>query len=388
MAATVGHPASGLADLLHREGSRFTFFQAVRLLERLLPERALVGGVATPRSEIVRFRAHLSLAFPGTEIVQPRAGGAGRGEARNSYVILPARGHPSAPRKELADASQAPQPAQMTVAFLGLTGPQSTLPYHYTELLLERVLRYRDHTLRDFLDIFNHRLVSLFYRAWAKHRPLLSFERRAVGRMTEGAASPVDDWERFLCSLIGLGTEGLGAQLSFPARGLLAYAGPLAQRPRSASTLEKLLRDALSEPKLRVLEFIGQQYELPIESQACLGEHNCELSLSAVLGDRVFLKDAKFRIQIGPLSIAAYRRLLPAGADDGEDGALFRVLVELTRFFVGPTLDFDVELLLEDAERVGFCLGATGTLSPRLGMTTWLVHDEQAHHRRASLFPT
>jgi len=404
MATTFGHPTSGLKELLHREGGRFAFFQAVRLLERMHPERALVGGVAAPQYESVRFRSHLSLAFPASEIVQPRTADPERDEWRSSYVILPARGSLK-PRPGEADPQPAPsantgqeesepsekeeevRPAQMTVAFLGLTGPQSALPYHYTELLIERVLRHRDHTLRDFLDIFNHRLVSLFYRAWAKHRPILSFERSATPRADQDAFGAADEWAWFLLSLIGFGTEGLAEQLSFPARGLLAYAELFAHRPRSATALERILRDALAEPRLRVIEFVGQEYGLPPESQFCLGEHGCELGCDVVLGDRVHLQDAKFRIQVGPLPLHRYRRFLPTGADPREDGELFRRLVELTRLFVGPTLDFDVELLHEEIEKVGICLGDTGLLAPRLGMTTWLLHSSKAQEKRASLFP-
>lgn len=389
MAATLRHSASGLADVLYHEGARFSFFQAVRLLERLQPERALVGGVANPGNEIVRFSAHLSLAFPATEITPPRTGGPVRGDLRTPFVIAPARGVAAAPASatSMRDTGTElhPRPAQMTVTFLGLTGPRGTLPYHYTELLLDRVLRHRDHTLRDFLDIFNHRLVSLFYRAWAKHRPTLSFERRARGRTTPGGVAS-DDWESFFSALIGMGTAGLGEQLSFTARGLLSYAGLLSQWPRSATALEQLLRDALSEPKLRVLEFIGQHYELSPESQTCLGVDGCELGMSPVLGDRVLLQDAKFRIQIGPLRLDAYRRFLPAGVETCGDGALFSALVELTQLFVGPALEFDIELVLDEAESVGLCLGETGAVGPRLGMSTWLVHSERPLDQRASLF--
>src|SRR5262245_50912462 len=88
---------------LLEESFAFDFFQAVRLLERLDPNRKPVGRTSAPRAEAVRFKAHLSLSFPPSSI----------------YNLDP----PSSPL---------PVPA-LTVAFLGLTGPSGALPRHYTE---------------------------------------------------------------------------------------------------------------------------------------------------------------------------------------------------------------------------------------------------------------
>src|SRR5262249_46381664 len=99
-------PGPPLADRLFREPFAFDFFQAVRLLEKLYPDRVAVGRGATPNAEVVRFRAHLSLSFPPSSI----------------YDLTPA-----------ADPSR---PPVMTAVFLGLTGPSGVLPRHYTELML------------------------------------------------------------------------------------------------------------------------------------------------------------------------------------------------------------------------------------------------------------
>src|SRR5262249_54902383 len=152
---------------------------------------------ASPAEEVVRLRAWLSLNFPPSAI------------------------------HEVVRASDAAQPAQMTVAFMGLTGLLGALPRHYTELLLERGRR-RDWTLRDFLDIFNHRMLSLFYRAWEKYRLPIVYEG-AAWRHREN-----DRFSQYLFDLIGLGTKGLRGRTEVADKALLFYTGLVAQRPHSA----------------------------------------------------------------------------------------------------------------------------------------------------------
>jgi len=132
-------------ELLFAEGFRFEFFQAVRLLEKVFPERAPVGRDARPGEEVVRFHAHNTLTFPASSI------------------------------DELSRSDEG-APASMVVAFMGLTGPSGVLPRHYTELVLEEERR-RERGLAAFFDVFNHRVVSLFYRAWQKYRVPIAHEQ-------------------------------------------------------------------------------------------------------------------------------------------------------------------------------------------------------------------
>src|SRR5205807_1948138 len=133
-------PRLSVADRLFAEPFAFRFFQAVRLLERLDPKRLPVGRSARPEKEVVRFVAHLSLSFPPSELFDLRPG---EGDA----------------------------PPQMTVSFMGLTGPSGILPRHYTERLLRLEREGKGPEIgafRGWLDLFNHRLISLFFRAWEK----------------------------------------------------------------------------------------------------------------------------------------------------------------------------------------------------------------------------
>ena len=301
----------------------------------LYPGCQPVGRDANPSQEVVRFRSHLSLSFPPSAIHDI--------ERRDNWE----------------------EPAQMTVAFMGLTGLLGVLPRHYTELLLERVRR-KDQTLRDFLDLFNHRLISLFYRAWEKYRFPIAYEQA----MAKQEGYDHDRFSLHLFDLIGLGTEGLRERLEVEDEGLLFYAGLLTQRPHSASALAGLLQDYFEIP-VQVTQFVGQWLTLSKANCSRLGlrEGNNALGVSAVAGSRVWDQQGKFRVQLGPLTYNEFCRFLSSGD-------AFERLVRLIRFYAGQQWDFDVQLILKAAE-VPFCrLGETGEQAPRLGWSTWLKSKE------------
>src|SRR5262245_33547100 len=294
-----------LEQVLFAEGYRFEFFQAVRVLERLYPSRFPVGRDSIPSKEAVRFRSLLSLRFPPSAV------------------------------HDVTHSENGLSPAEMVVAFMGLFGLAGVLPRHYTELLLERV-RTKDFALRDFLDIFNHRMISLFYRGWEKYRFPIAYERsRSSGR---------DDYDPFslsLFNLLGMGTSGLRGRLQSGDEALLYYSGLVAQQPRSASALEAMLGDYFNVPVF-VKQFIGAWLSLEYENRTRLGlsDSNNQLGSTAILGSKCWDQQAGFRLVIGPLTFQQFREFLPC-----ESG--FGPLVELTRFFIGLMLDFDIQLVLK-----------------------------------------
>jgi type VI secretion system protein ImpH len=329
MATQGGGTDPTLEDVLFENGYRFDFFQAVRVLERLFPQRRAVGHDAKPAQEVARFRSYLTLAFPPSQIY------------------------------EIARTAGEGGPAEMTVAFMGLTGPLGVLPWHYTELLIERV-RQRDPTLVEFFDLFNHRMISLFYRAWEKYRFPIGYERAVARR--EGT----DPFSLGLFDLMGMGTKGLRGRLQVEDETFLFYAGLVAQHPRSASALEGLLTDYFAAP-VQTVQFAGQWLPLGEEDRSRIGpgETNNAIGVNAVLGSRVWDQQAKFVLRVGPLAYPEFCGFLPSGT-------AFRPLVKLTRFFAGQEFDFDVRLVLMAAE-VPWCrLGETGDRAPRLGWSTWL----------------
>ncbi|HEX8338504.1 MAG TPA: type VI secretion system baseplate subunit TssG [Pyrinomonadaceae bacterium] len=316
---------SGLTieETLDQEAYRFEFFQAVRLLERLLPGRAPVGRHDTPPGgEAVRFRTRPTLQFPPSEVY------------------------------EVARAAGDEAPAEMTVAFMGLTGPSGVLPSHTTELVAERA-RAKDTALWEFLDLFGHRMVSLFYRAWERYRFTVSFERGRHDELT-------DD----LFALVGMGTRGLRGRLGLPDHALIYYGGLVAQRPHSAGAVESVLGDYFGVPA-RLEPFTGQWLELDEESRTRLGRANSRLGESTVAGARVWDAQSKFRVWFGPLKLSQFERLLPAGPD-------YPAAVRLGRLMCGAELDFDMRLVLKAREVPDCVLGEGGVTRPRLGWTTWL----------------
>src|SRR5262249_53222304 len=158
---------------------------------------------------------------------------------------------------DLADGAE-DGPADMVVRFMGLTGPLGALPRHYTELVITR-LRRRDHTLAAFLDVFNHRFVSLFFRAWEKYRPHLRYDLDGL----DGCPSD-------LVSVVGGGPGGLRDRVAVRATRLAFYGGILAQRPRSATGLEGLLADYFQGVRVRIEQFVGQWLALDPGSQTSL----------------------------------------------------------------------------------------------------------------------
>lgn len=303
------------------EGYRFEFFQAIRLLERLEPEREPVGREGPPSREVVRFRTRVSLEFPASQI------------------------------HEIRDSSGGPP--DMTVAFFGMTGPLGLLPHPYTELLIDRTRR-QDRALWEFLDLFHHRFLSFFYRAWEKYRFPIAYERKQRDPFTE-----------YLFDLIGMGTAGLSGRMSVPDQRLLLYAGLIAQRPHSASAMESILRHHFGVPA-RVQQFCDQWLPLEEEYRARLGKANSRMGADLVCGERIRSVQSKFRVRLGPMTLAQYLAFLPGGAR-------FREAADLTRFLAGMEFDFDIQLVLAAAEVPPCVLSADAPAPPLLGWATWLT---------------
>lgn len=314
------HP---VAETLEREPYLFEFFQAVRLLERLRPDREPVGRFVNPANEVARFGAHASTAFPASQI--------------QSY-----------------HAREGAQPL-LRVNFMGLTGPLGVLPLYYTELVVDR-LRSRDTTLRDFLDIFNHRMISLFYQAWEKYRFAIAYERDRRDRVSQR-----------LLDLIGLGSPGLEDRQRVSDRALMFYGGLLSLTPRSTTALEQILEDYFGAPA-EIEQFVGAWYPIEADSQCSLGAgagYSEQLGVGVVVGNEIWDQQSRVRIRLGPLTLVQYRSFLPGG-DAHEQ------LRALARFFAGGEYDIEAQLILRREDVPACELAAREEEGLQLGWTTWM----------------
>jgi type VI secretion system protein ImpH len=359
---------TGVAKKLFTDPYQFDFFQAVRLMERVFPDRKAVGKRTAPTEEILRFRAHPSVAFPPSAITD----------------LLPADFDFPIPR--------------MTVSFLGLTGPSGALPLHYTQLILDlhRDVRGPERrALRDWFDLFNHRFISLFFRAWEKYRFYIPYERG------EAFQKEPDPYTLGLFSLIGLGTPSLRQRMrvavpgwdeeGLPTEkpltriddlGLLFYSGFFAQRIRNAANLSLLLNDYFQLP-IEVQQFQGQWLQLEPPAQTCLGRMGT-LGVDAVAGSRVWDVQGKIRLRVGPLAYKEFEAFLPDRTPISERKTLFSIS-HLTRFYIGNEIDFDVQLIVRK-EAIPECQMVESGFGARLGWNTWLISKTPTRDAEDAVF--
>jgi type VI secretion system protein ImpH len=346
MGAEVGTPAAGMTDEeqtpaaqvlnaliaaeMKEDPCSFEFFQAVALLERLRDNKRPVGWFSNPEDEAVRFRANPHLGFPASEIQQ----------------------------LELKDKG----PAEMMVNFMGLTGPQGVLPHPYSELILER-MRAKDHSLAAFLDLFNHRAVSLFYRAWQRTRFQVNY-----------GAGARDLFSRYLLDFLGLGTHGLRDRQDIEDEALMHYISLIGMQSRSATALEQVLADYFEVP-VEVQQFTGAWYALDRKTQCAMTEKDSSstrVGSGAVVGDAVWERQGRARIRIGPLSLQKYQEFLPGGS-------AHKGLRAITRFFANDCVDFEAQLVLERSQVPPIELNLDGITgdgkderqAARLGWVSW-----------------
>jgi type VI secretion system protein ImpH len=310
---------------LEENPAAFTFFQAVRLLQRGLPPERMLGESADPSEEVVRFTVNSSLGFPAGDLHD---------------LLLDSEGR-----------------ARISVNFMGLVGHMGVLPTHYSLLIDHQAEAEGDpDAFRDFLDIFQHRIISLFYKAWERSHFFVPFER---GEKDKVSARLLD--------LMGLGTGGLPAMMKAPAETLLFYAGLLGMTQRSSVAFEQFLTDYFGVP-VEVEQFRGGWYRLSESSQCKIDDEaglSGGLGHGTVVGDEIWDPQAKVRIRIGPLTRSEYNDFLPGGS-------AHKTLKEMTRFFSDDQFDFEVQLVLAREDVPGVVLGSEERAQPPLGWCTWL----------------
>lgn len=320
-------PALELERKFQREPFTFSFFQALRRLEAAHRDLPRLGRSSRPADDAVRLGQEPTLDFAPSTLT----------------AFYPARDG---------------LPPRLITAFFGLMGPNGPLPLHLTEFARDRLRNSSDPTLARFLDLFHHRLLSLFYRAWADAQPAVQFDRPATDRFA-----------CFVSSLFGLGAPAMADRDACPDSFKRHHAGTLACQARHAHGLRALLADFFQVP-FAIEEFVSHWMELPEECRTHLGrspQSGC-LGQGAILGRRVWECQYKFRVVCGPLSYADYNGFLPGGPS-------LPALVALVRDYSGDELEWDLKLVLRRQQRPPLELGRSG----HLNRSAWLANRPAEH---------
>ena len=324
-----------LFEMLSRAPEQFDFFQVMRRLESITcsdSSRPRFGAAARPVDEPIRLGQAASLAFAPRDL-------------------------------DGVDPPRAGAPPRLNVNFFGLLGPNGPLPLHLTEYVRDRQRNAADQTMIRFLNVFHHRMLMFFYRAWSSAEPTASHDRPEADRFFT-----------YVGALEGLGLPALRNRDDFPHDAKLFYAGRFSAQAHNAEGLCAIIGDFFQMPT-RVEQFVGDWLDLPPEHRWRLGKPGPVglLGVSATLGAHVWSRQHKFRVTLGPLTRNQFRRMLPGGQ------SLHR-LRALVRNYIGEELRWDLRLFLEERVDHPWQLGKSS-----MGWTSWLGRPERGRSRREDL---
>jgi type VI secretion system protein ImpH len=314
------------ASDLEQEPWRFDFFTVMRRIERSFPDRARIGDSSSRRDEYATLAQDPYLDFPASNLAKVDRDAVGR--------------------------------LRLFVKFLGLLGPQGALPLATTQETYQWWL-VRDDAFPRFLDIFNHRYIQLFFRAWADARPIAQHDRPKLDR-----------FQAYVGSMAGMGSELYRGLDSVPDAGKLAFAGLLAPQAKSASRLKSFI-SGLFGVEADVDEFVGSWLAFDEGERTVLGKKGSTLGVDTLIGGSVFSVQDKIRVRIHVKTLKEYASFLPGGRRCEQ-------LADAVFFYLGDQFDWDVELALPAGEAEAMKLGKAG----RLGWTGWMSPNWAATDQR------
>jgi type VI secretion system protein ImpH len=309
----------------------FDFFALLRRIDALTPTAPRLGRALRPSLEPVRLGQDPELDFAPAAI--------------SSFETSPHT------------------PPRIGTRFFGLFGPQGPLPLHLTEYARERLRHHADPGFARFADLFHHRLLALFYRAWAQAQPTVQHDR------------PADDqFAKWLGAFFGLAPRELRDRDAVSDDAKRFQAGILSRGVKNAEGLAMLLQRHFGVP-VRVQGFVGHWMRLRDADRTRLdtvrlgrrAAASAQLGVGATIGSKVWDRQSKFRIHLGPLTLAQYESFLPGSP-------ALPVLRDWVRQYLGLARVWDVRLALASREVPAARLGTRTAREggARLGYTGWL----------------
>lgn len=322
-----------MREKLAAGAGRYNFYQLVELLSQ-----GKAGQIPTFASRVEEERIHFlssaSIAFPARDVIS----------------------------LEQTDRSQ----WQLTTSFMGLHGSQSPLPGYYLDNLAWEEAQQDNH-LTDFLNLFNHRLLTLLHRVWRKYRYYICFEN-------EGQ----DAFSQRMFSLVGLGSSDVRDQLQINHTKMLAYAGLLASPGRSPDVICGLIAHCfelddvtLHGWQLRYVAIPPQQQNRLGGMQRFSGKRTVRKSLlgeNFSIGARVPDRSGKFLLHINGLTRQRFLDFLP-------NGDSYLPLVMFMSFILRDQFAWDLRLGIAPEQVGGMTLGREQ--SSLLGWTCFLGRPDE-----------
>ncbi|MBY6210000.1 type VI secretion system baseplate subunit TssG [Microbulbifer agarilyticus] len=356
MATTGRRQSASVIAQLQASPYQFEFFQAVRLLESsiLTPgysspyANSRLGSATQPCNELVRFKSQTSLAFVSADVLSLQ-------KSEDNCT---------------ADTSEGGTDRwEMEVGFSGLAGSQGVLPYFMTEVV-QQELKEKNSALKDFLDLFNHRHISLLYRAWQKYQLPVNYEQSHLRLEKEP-----DLFTQVLASIAGMGTSELRYRLPVPDDAVFGLAGHLGRQQCSATGLAQMIRQFFGLT-VSIDQFQGQWDELPTDVLTRLpctekpkGVNN-RLGMDTIIGTHCFQAQNKFRVVIEPMGYDDHMAMAPGGRK-------LEALKAFVQLCAGVEMDFEISatLVTDQVEPVQLC--HQGATKPLLGWNTHMSCEQK-----------
>lgn len=348
---------------LQEEPWAFDFYYAMRVLECCLldadeKQYPRIGTTRRVKDEVVRLGQQPSTAFAPATVASFQTSEQKYPQDKKN------QDKESKNKKDLDNDNEEYNRWYLSVFFQGLFGANGPLPLHLTEYARSRMRSDRDPVMTEFMDLFHHRLLSLFYRAWANKEPTIQYDR-----------PDEDRFRLYIGSLFGSGTDVFKQQDAMPDNSKLYFAAHLANKTRHADGLLSMLSQFFQIP-ISMEEFVGEWLEIPTDSRCALGQsiEGGRLGQDTTLGIASWQRQFKFRLYIGPVSLVDYLRFMP-----GEKA--LSILATIIRNYLGDELNWEVNLILKKEEIPAMQLGQVG----QLGRTCWLK-DKAAQNDANDLY--